>query len=177
MLQVMQGYALSLFADVLRFPLIGSLIVTKIKRDNDFEHLRSFAASVPNPSPLFFPYNATNAAQLAAVAPAVSTSAFSHPTAAEHPRSRILRLRSRYVSGDTDPSKIIKLVLDAIIASNSSHPPLNSFLSACANASADAEASTQRWKLGQPLSLLDGVPVGVKVEFEVLGEPLHHQVF
>ena len=165
---------MSLFADLIRFPLIGSLIVSKIKSDNDFKHLRSFAASVSHASPMFYPYNFSNAAELAAVAPALSSSAASHPTVTKHPHSRILRLHSRYQSGETDPSKIIKLVLDAIIASNSGELPLHSFLSACANASADAEASTQRWKQQQPLSLLDGVPVGIKVEFEVLGE-VHSQ--
>jgi Asp-tRNA(Asn)/Glu-tRNA(Gln) amidotransferase A subunit family amidase len=145
-------------------------IVAHIKGNNDFKHLRSFAASVSHPNPLFYPYNVSHASFLASLAPVASSPLASDPTPGQHPHSRILRLHSRYQSGATDPSKIIARVLDAIKASNSAQPPLRSFLSACANATADAEASTARWKAGKPLGLLDGVPVGIKVEFEVLGE-------
>lgn len=137
-------------------------------------HLRSFAASIKHPNPLFFPYNASHAALLASVAPIASSPLASDPSPARHPHSRILRLHSRYRNGETNPSDIVARVLDAIKDSNSAQPPLHSFLSACANATADAMASTQRWKSGQPLGLLDGVPVGIKVEFEVLGE-IHSQ--
>jgi hypothetical protein len=172
--QVYEGFALSTFADLLRVPLLGNLIVAFVKGKNDFMHLRSFAASINHPSPLFFPYNASHAALLASVAPIASSPLASDPSAARHPRSRILRLHSRYRKGETDPSEVVARVLDAIKDSNSAQPPLHSFLSACANATADAMASTQRWKSGQPLGLLDGVPVGIKVEFEVLGEKHSH---
>ena len=171
---VLEGALLSLFADALRVPLLGGLIVGKIKHDNDFKHLRSFAASIPHPNPLFFPYNATHAAILSSVAPSASSPAASAPSATQHPTSRILRLHSKYQSGATDPSKVIARVLDAINKSNSMLPPLHSFLSARAGATADAELSTQRWKEGRPLGLLDGIPVAVKVEFEVAGERHSH---
>jgi Asp-tRNA(Asn)/Glu-tRNA(Gln) amidotransferase A subunit family amidase len=59
-------------------------------------------------------------------------------------------------------------------ASSECWKPLKSFVSACPNATADAKASSERWKAGKPLGLLDGVPVGIKVEFEVMGE-IHSQ--
>jgi hypothetical protein len=39
----------------------------------------------------------------------------------------------------------------------------------CAALLADARASAARWKSGQPLSSLDGVPITVKDEFDVVG--------
>jgi hypothetical protein len=173
---VLQGHLLSSFAALLRFPLLGGLIVENIKSSNDFKHLRSFAASVPHPNPMFFPYNATHAAMLSSASSSESSLSASGLSSALHHsgRSRIMRLHSRYRSRSTDPSQVIASVLDAINQSNSAVPPLHSFLSARADAIADAQMSTQRWKEGKPLGLLDGIPVGVKVEFEVSGEMHSH---
>lgn len=173
---VLQGYLLSSFAVLLRFPFLGGLIVQNIKSNNDFLSLRSFAASVSHPNPMFFPYNVTHAAIMSSVAPTATSPTASYSSSALHQteRSRILRLNTRYRSGTTDPTKIIAQVLDAIKHSNSASPPLHSFLSACADAITDAEKSAARWKKGNPLSLLDGIPVGVKVEFEVSGEIHSH---
>jgi hypothetical protein len=173
---VLQGFLLSSFAALLRFPFLGGLIVENIKSSNDFKHLRSFAASVSHPNPMFFPYNATHAAIMSSVAHTASSPQASDLSSAQHHTqgSRILRLHSRYRSGSTDPAKVVARVLDAISHSNAAHPPLRSFLSASAHAIADAQKSTQRWQEGRPLGLLDGVPVGVKVEFEVAGEMHSH---
>ena len=171
---MLEGFFLSFLADLLRYPLFEFPIVSHIKGNNDFQHLRSFAASVPHPNPLFYPYNVSHASLMASAAPVASSPLASDVDPSHHPHSRILRLHSQYQSGKTNPSEVIARVLLAIqqsnSANNSANISLNSFLSACASATEEAKASTKRWKEGKALGLLDGVPVAIKVEFEVTGE-------
>ena len=73
-----------------------------------------------------------------------------------------------YNSCKCTPSDVIQAVLDAIQLSNQTNPPLRAVIETDkASVLATAEASTERWKKGQPLSILDGVPIAFKAEFKV----------
>ncbi len=50
-------------------------------------------------------------------------------------------------------------------------PQLNSFVARNAPARADAEASAARYRVGQPLGPMDGVPIGIKDNLVVAGMP------
>lgn len=76
-------------------------------------------------------------------------------------------------SGKTTPTDVATAVLAAIADSDQASPPLRAVVqSDRAVVLAMASASTQRWKEGKTLSILDGVPVGVKEEFHC--EPYMH---
>ena len=64
------------------------------------------------------------------------------------------------------PTDVAEAVLDAIAKSDSTSPPLRAIVD-CSREEVltMAAASTQRWKAGTPISLMDGIPVAVKGEF------------
>jgi aspartyl-tRNA(Asn)/glutamyl-tRNA(Gln) amidotransferase subunit A len=67
------------------------------------------------------------------------------------------------------PSEITREYLDRISRDN---PRLHAFIHVAADcALKQAHASTKRWSLGQPLSLLDGVPLAIKDNIAVAGLP------
>ena len=88
------------------------------------------------------------------------SSEFRFPTVADYWKA--------YKSGFCTPADVAGAVLAAIENSNALRPPLRAIVSTKRDVvMAMAEASTQRWKDGTPLSLLDGVPVAVKGELHV----------
>ncbi|KAG0359378.1 Asp-tRNAAsn/Glu-tRNAGln amidotransferase subunit A-like protein [Gamsiella multidivaricata] len=92
------------------------------------------------------------------------------PLDAEH---RFLRCRDFYVaykSGRKTPSEVAEQLLDMIKASEEVSPPLGAIW----NWSKDsilkqAQASTERYRGGKPLSIVDGVPIVIKDEVDVEG--------
>ena len=85
---------------------------------------------------------------------------FRFPTVADYRRA--------YEGGRCTPTDVAKAALDAIELSNSLSPPLRAVTDTNRGVVlAMAEASTNRWKTGKTLSLLDGIPVSVKGMFRV----------
>ena len=73
-----------------------------------------------------------------------------------------------YKSGTCTPTDVAEAVLKAITDSNKADPPLRAIVDTSRDVVlAMAEASTQRWKTGKTISVLDGIPVAVKGEFQV----------
>ncbi len=71
-------------------------------------------------------------------------------------------------SGRCSPTEVAEAVLNAIEDSNKASPPLRAIIETSRDiVLAQANASTQRWKEGKTLSLLDGVPIAIKGEFRV----------
>ena len=71
-------------------------------------------------------------------------------------------------SGRCSPTEVAEAVLNAIEDSNKASPPLRAIIDTSRDVVlAQANASTQRWKEGKTLSLLDGVPVAIKGEIHV----------
>ena len=85
---------------------------------------------------------------------------FRFPTVADYRRA--------YKSGRCTPIDVAKAALKAIKISNSLDPPLRAIIDTDRDeVLAMAKASTERWKAGKTLSLLDGVPVSLKGMFRV----------
>ena len=71
-------------------------------------------------------------------------------------------------SGSCTPTDVANRAVAFIARSNSMTPPLKGIVDSDAGVVlAMAAASTERWKQGKPLSLLDGVPVAIKGQFMV----------
>ena len=82
-------------------------------------------------------------------------------------RCSVAEYHEAFKSGKTTPLTVIKTLLD-IIAANPEHQ--KAFLSLKKkDVLAEAEKSTNRYKNGEPFSILDGVPVGVKDEVDLEG--------
>ena len=70
-----------------------------------------------------------------------------------------------YKSGKVTPVDVIRSVLNAIKDSNERKPPLRAIVECYIPVVMEmAEASAQRWAKGEPLSLLDGIPIAIKGE-------------
>jgi Asp-tRNA(Asn)/Glu-tRNA(Gln) amidotransferase A subunit family amidase len=77
-----------------------------------------------------------------------------------------------YKGGSTDPVQVTERALTAMAGLDRLDPPMRTFILVDAPAvKRQAEASAARWRMGQPLSPLDGVPVALKDEFDVAGYP------
>ena len=77
-----------------------------------------------------------------------------------------------YRNGETTPMEVAEKVLAAITASKNSTPDLKLFIAVYRDdLIAQAKASTERYLRNEPLSLLDGVPVAVKDEVDMLPYP------
>ena len=91
---------------------------------------------------------------------------FYFPTVADYRRA--------YESGRCTPTDVASAALRAVELSNMLDPPLRAITDTDRSVVlAMAEASTNRWKAGKTLSLLDGVPVSIKGIFRV--EPYEFQ--
>ena len=83
---------------------------------------------------------------------------FRFPTVADYRRA--------YESGRCTPTDVASAALRAVELSNMLDPPLRAITDTDRSVVlAMAEASTNRWKAGKTLSLLDGVPVSIKGMF------------
>lgn len=81
-------------------------------------------------------------------------------------------LRAAYASWTVTPREIARRAYAAIAASNAGEKPLRAVIvEDVEKALAAADASTERWKEGKPLSPLDGIPIVVKDELDVAGLP------
>lgn len=70
-----------------------------------------------------------------------------------------------YKAGQCTPVDVAKFVLDSILSSNQRSPPLRAVVMTDKEYTMNlAEESAKRWKEGQPLSLIDGVPITIKSE-------------
>ncbi|WP_329399130.1 amidase [Streptomyces melanogenes] len=79
------------------------------------------------------------------------------------------QLMAGYGKGDFSPVEAVRAVLERAAAVQ---PRINAFVRVDTEAAlAGAEASTARWLAGEPLGLLDGVPVSVKDAIPVAGGP------
>jgi len=75
-----------------------------------------------------------------------------------------------YRRGAATPEDVAEIVIDAVAASDAADPPLRAFISCDRDdVMAQARAATRRLREGGARSLLDGVPVAVKDEFDVAG--------
>ena len=73
-----------------------------------------------------------------------------------------------FQSGRCTPTEVAEAILNAIEDSNKANPPLRAIIETSHDVvMAQAKTSTQRWKEGKTLSLLDGIPIAVKGEFRI----------
>jgi len=79
-------------------------------------------------------------------------------------------LTAAYRVGRTTPRDVAERALAAIASLDRGEVPLRAFIAVHeAEVRAQADAATARWRAGAPRGPLDGVPIGVKDEFDIAG--------
>ena len=99
-------------------------------------------------------------------APAFLPEGWRFPTAFDYAQA--------YRQGRTDPVQVAETILAGIKALDAQDPPLRAFVEVDEEeVMRQARASAQRWAGGRPISILDGVPVAVKDELDMVPYPTH----
>src|SRR5579862_4807832 len=77
--------------------------------------------------------------------------------------------RGRFADGSDSPRAFLERCLETI---ESREPEIKAFVTLdLEGARASADAASERWRGGRPLSSIDGLPVGIKDCFDVAGWP------
>jgi len=84
----------------------------------------------------------------------------------------IADFRRAYLEKKTTPTEVAERLIEAIVKSEQSDPALRVFIATRRDdVLRQAEESTRRYAEGKPLSVVDGVPVPVKDEVDMVGYP------
>ncbi|MCA9540380.1 MAG: amidase [Myxococcales bacterium] len=161
------GGLLRLVAGLMETSWPGNFLAKRTLGDLGVPFLR--AAPCDEPLPAVHPLLADTGLQRVGAqgAPAVPEGDFARlpvPTAADYVAA--------YAGGRTTPNDVAAQVFQAVQRLDAGPTPLRAIIAQnMTDLGAQAEASTARWKAGQPLGPLDGVPVAVKDELDQAGYP------
>ncbi|KAM0932199.1 putative hydrolase [Dioscorea sansibarensis] len=183
------GFMLRLFVWIAEAPLLGSLVLSFLKRQNNVTQLL-WSTVIPEP-PMFRPEFPPQELESGIIVldeetdppnrlePALECLASFHPS--EHWSSdshssflywTIRDFAHAYRSKLTTPSDVVENIISAIENSNNSETPLHLLISFNAeDVRKQAAASTQRFSEGYPLSVLDGIFVAIKDDIDCLPYP------
>lgn len=157
----MSGSLLQVAAEVLSHPLGRWVARRRLEADTNLDALRSFEGSGP---PMAAPRFTTDTLERRSETPW-------KPLEALLARSEAGRLHLAYQQG-LDPTDVAERVLAAIEEDDAREDGLRAFIATDPDeVRALAAASRERYRNGEPLGPLDGVPVAVKDELDQAGFP------
>ncbi len=156
--------ALRVVANLAETPVIGALLVEKLKSDGGLTSIRGAA---PDEAPTLLPHLDADERP---VPPLVHAGAPHEPKGFHFPGLDDYHLAFR--EGRTTPVAVAERFLAQHAASDTGPHPLRAMIAVNRDdVMAQARASTERWRAGKPLGLFDGVPVAIKDEMDVAGYP------
>jgi len=86
----------------------------------------------------------------------------------------VLDYYNAYRSGSITPTQIAEAAINLIKQSNERSPPIRAIIKSIDElVLAQAQASTERWTNGTPISILDGVPIAIKDEVHMSAYSTH----
>ncbi len=154
------GFGLSAFAQTAENRAGRALLINSLLENGGIPYLRRV---VLHETPTFYPLKSSPAAGAAAPVEAVEPGALPEG----FPYVTVGAYAAAYRRGDCSPLQVAEKVLAAIDASEQADPPLRAFIAVDRrDVLAQAERAEKRLRAGQPLSLLDGVPVAIKDEID-----------
>jgi Asp-tRNA(Asn)/Glu-tRNA(Gln) amidotransferase A subunit family amidase len=163
----LRGAALRLVVALLERPAIRSLIAPWLMANLGLWELH--VATINEP-PTFVPLHTRSEA----VTPSCSSGEAPHqiPRTAGFRFRGILDYQAAYRKGAVTPEQVAQRVLEAIAASDRAPQPLGAVI-ACRgdDVMAQAREASRRHKAGRPLGPLDGVPIGIKDEIDMVPYP------
>lgn len=155
---------LRLVANLAEMPVLGPLLVEKLKADGGLTGIRDAA---PNEAPTLFPHLGADDRP---VPPLVHANTPNEPKGFRFPG--LDDYHAAYRDGRTDPVAVAERFLAQHAASDAGPHPLRAMIAVQRDdLIAQARASAARWRAGTPLGLFDGVPVAIKDEMDVAGYP------
>lgn len=157
------GTSLKLFAAAVENPATRSMLLPSLLENGGIPMLRRLQL---DEAPTFLPLGEnTNHVKVEEFKPVKEkTTGFPFRTMMDYARA--------YRSGETTPLEVAEQVLAAIKASEQANPNMKLFIAVYDdNVLEQAKASTERFARKKPLSLLDGVPIAVKDEMDMLPYP------
>lgn len=162
----LRAFATALENSATRGLLLGNLLesggITKL-RQLHLHELPLFYPIVPAAEPAAEPGGALEMEAVAATAVAPP---------ANFPIATISDYAQAYRGGRTTPLAVAEQILAAMAASDQGIKPLRAFIASDRqDVLAQAQAATERIQNGQPLSWLDGVPVAIKDEVDMVPYP------
>jgi Asp-tRNA(Asn)/Glu-tRNA(Gln) amidotransferase A subunit family amidase len=166
----LSGSSLRLFVRLLESPASRWLLLERLLREGGITRIRKLVVDAP---PTFIPSMTSSMVRPASVAVSEDIlegfSRAPRQRQAGLPYDIVYDYVEAYRDGSCSPEEVAQRVLEAIADSDRGERPLRAFI---ANDRQDlmiqAQAAAQRYKQGKPLSPLDGVPVAVKDEFDML---------
>ncbi|KAL3630230.1 hypothetical protein CASFOL_023214 [Castilleja foliolosa] len=180
----MAGFVVKLFTWLLESPILGGILLYFLKRNNLIHKLVSFA-DFQEP-PLFVPshpYQETEEKEAKCLEIDMSSpqkveqavDCLQLPNTSQHTsfsRWTILDYAKAYTSGETTPTSVAQRLIDYVRDSSSQHLPMSFFINLYEqDILKQATESTLRYQRGEPISVLDGVPIAVKDEIDCLPYP------
>jgi Asp-tRNA(Asn)/Glu-tRNA(Gln) amidotransferase A subunit family amidase len=158
------GTPLKLFAAAVENPAARGALMPGLLENGGIPTLRRLdLTEVPTFYPFVEPQNQVHPLEFRADAQG-KPAGFPYRTMADYTRA--------YRNGETTPLEVAEKALAAIESSKKSSPDLKLFIAVYRDdVLAQAKASTERYKNNSPLSLLDGVPVAVKDEVDMMPYP------
>ncbi len=158
------GISLKAFTATVENPTTRPLLLNSMLDSGGIPKLRRIT---PQETPTFFPLVQPENGRLpeqAAFEPGAPPQGFPYRTVRDYAEA--------YRRGEISPLEVAERVLSAIEASEQGGSPLRAFIAVYReDVLSQARHSVERFRLGQPLSLLDGVPVAVKDEVDMLPYP------
>ena len=159
----LSGRALNAFAGALMNPVARAALMPNLLKQGGFSRFHALNLAEP---PTFYPLAPASDAAAAPLTPAAVEEALG-PSSPGAAFTTARDFAQAYREGRITPETVAQRVIDAIKASDADDPPLRAFIaSSPADILAQARASSARLAAGQPLSLLDGVPVAIKDEVD-----------
>lgn len=167
-LPYLSGISLKLLVALVEGSLKG-LLVNKLFRDAGIQKLREIEVDEP---PTYYPLHPITSDD---GLPELSGEAWNHiaeSARADLPWASVKDFAQAYRSGASTPLSVAENVLAAVETSNAATPPLRAVIATNReDLLKQATASAERLKAGKPLSILEGVPVAVKDELDLLPYP------
>ena len=164
----LHGRTLSLFAGSLDNAVVRSVLLGKLLKDGGITSLRETSVTEP---PTYYPLNLEEAraaeARVAYNPADLETAVLAAPNPT--PFASIADYARAYRDGTLTPVDVAERIIAAIATSDSGDQPLRAFRAVeRADVQKQAQASVQRFREGRPLSILDGVPIAVKDEVDMV---------
>jgi Asp-tRNA(Asn)/Glu-tRNA(Gln) amidotransferase A subunit family amidase len=160
----LSGFALQAAARLMRSRVGSAAFSSVFRKELKVDDLRALPESLRGPFPL-------DARPLAGRAPRAALDAGLAPPPAPWSGSSA-SIADAYRTGRTTPEELVDKTLRAartLAARSPSMGPLMAYADDVARK--EARAATARWRAGQPIGPLDGVPTAVKEEFVLRGFP------
>lgn len=164
---------LRLLVRALELPVIGPLLVEKLRRDGGVNRLRALDIREP---PTFLPQHPPDDPDIPALAPDDGRNVPYADTVASSPGPSGFRFHctrdfvEAYRRQALTPVDVAERFLSQWRASDEGPRPLRAFISVRTDdLHQQARASADRWRRGVPLGPWDGVPVAIKDEVDVAG--------